>query len=50
MAIHMNHPILSKELCSLNESSTRLAMCYNYKYSKTDAKCKKVEIKLLKKL
>lgn len=46
MAIHMNHPILSKELCSLNENSTRLAMCYNYKYSKVDAKCKKVEIKL----
>ena len=46
MAIHMNHPILSKELCSLNEGSNRLAMCYNYKYSKKDAKCKKVDIKL----
>lgn len=44
MAIHMNHPKLSKELCSLNEGSDRLAMCYTFMYDKNNFKCKKVSI------
>jgi len=44
-AIHLNHPRLSNELCSLNEESDRLALTYFITYDK-EGNRNKLEIKL----